>query len=254
MRSKWWKMSRTQVLEEIRSELASGFPSLHLFEQPGQDPEVRGTFEVRGEAGSVLDTFLVRIQIPPDYPRSLPVVWEVGGRIPCLQGRHIESDGKACVLLPDERWRTFPIGASFSEYLRGPLHSFFLSQVAFELTGEWPFGEWGHGGHGIVQFYQEMLGTNDPITIALFLESLSKGRFEPLRSCFCGSGNRLAACCKKKWLDVRQKVDPQTARRSLGHLAAEICQLRDQQKQQRQIPGSTPASRLIRAAGGSRGL
>ncbi len=254
MRSKWWKMSRTQVLEEIRSELASGFPSLHLFEQPGQDPEVRGTFEVRGEAESVLDTFLVRIQIPPDYPRSLPVVWEVGVRIPCLQGRHIESDGKACVLLPDERWRTFPIGASFSEYLRGPLHSFFLSQVAFELTGEWPFGEWEHGGHGIVQFYQETLGTNDPITIALFLESLSKGRFEPLRSCFCGSGNRLATCCKKKWLDVRQKVDPQTARRSLGHLAAEICQLRDQQKQQRQILGSTPATRLIRAAGGSRGL
>lgn len=254
MRSKWWKMSRTQVLDEIRSELASGFPSLHLFEQPGQDPEVRGTFEVRGEGGSVLDTFLIRIQIPPSYPRDLPVVWEVGGRIPCLRDRHIESDGKACILLPDERWRTFPVGASFTAYLRGPLHSFFLSQVAFELTGEWPFGEWGHGGHGIEQFYQETLGTHDLLTIALFLESLSKGRFDPFRSCPCGSGVRLGACCRKKWLDLRQKVDPQTAERSLKYLVLENPQLLKPSKPPRRVSGDTPASRLIRAAGGRRGI
>lgn len=254
MRTKRWRKSRAQLLDEIRLELASGFPSLHLFEQPEKDPDVRGTFEVKGEGGSVLDTFLVRIEIPQDYPRELPVVWEIGGRIPCLTDRHIESDGKACVLLPDDRWQTFPIGASFSAYLRGPLHSFFLSQIAFELTGEWPFGEWGHGGLGIVQFYQEALGTQDLLTIALFLESLTKGAFEPFRPCPCGSNNRLGACCRKKWLFLRQKVAPQTARRSLEHLAVEIHQQRVRQKQQRLILRDTPPSRLIRAAGGRRGV
>lgn len=254
MSKKWWRKSRAQVLDEIRSELATSYPSLHLFEESGRDPEVRGTFEVKGEGGRVLDTFLVRIQIPQNYPRDLPVVWEIGGRIPCLRDRHIESDGKACVLLPDDRWRTFPVGAAFSVYLGGPLRSFFLSQTAFELTGEWPFGEWGHGGLGIVQFYQAALGTQDLLTIALFLESLGKGAFEPFRPCPCGSDKRLGACCRKKWLDLRQKVDPQTARRSLGHLAAEIHEVRERQKQQRLVLRDTPASRLMRAAGGRRGV
>lgn len=254
MSTKWWRKSRAQLLDEIRSELASGFPSLHLFEQQGVDPEVRGTFELKGEDGSVLDTFLIRIQIPKNYPQELPLVWEVGGRIPCLTDRHIEPDGKACVLLPDERWRAFPLGAPFSAYLREPLHNFFLSQIAFELTGEWPFGEWGHGGQGIVQYYQVMLGTQDLLAIALFLESLSKGKFEPFHPCPCRSGNRLEVCCKKKWLDLRQKVDLQTAKRSLEYLLIEINQLREQQRKQKHFLWDTPTSRLILVAGGIRGI
>lgn len=247
MRTKWWTKSRAQVLDEIRSELAVEFPSLHLFEQPGQDPEVRGTFEVKGGARSVLDTFLVRIQIPKNYPRELPVAWEVGGRIPCLSNRHIDSDGKACVLLPDDRWRTFPVGVPFSAYLRGPLHSFFLSQIAFELTGEWPFGEWGHGAVGIVQFYREVLGTTDLLTIARFLESLQNERFEPYRRCPCGSGKRRKVCCRDKLMDLRHKINVETARESFRYVAAELAKVRAQSTLLMRC--DTPATRLIRAVG-----
>lgn len=247
MRTKWWRKSRAELLDEIRSELASGYPSLHLFEEAGRDPEVRGTFEVVGEGNRVLDSFLVRIVIPPAYPKKLPLTWEVGGRIPYVESRHIEADGKACVLLPDERWRVFPVGAPFSAYLRGPLQSFFLSQIAFELTGKWPFSEWGHSGEGVVQFYREMLGTTDLLTIARFLESLQSEKFEPFRLCPCGSGKRLKACCREKWMDLRQKIGVETARESFRYVATELAKSRAQKMLLARL--DTPALRLMRAAG-----
>jgi eukaryotic-like serine/threonine-protein kinase len=35
---------------------------------------------------------------------------------------HLAADGTACVLLPDERWRLWPVGSPLLKYLTGPLH------------------------------------------------------------------------------------------------------------------------------------
>jgi hypothetical protein len=71
------------------------------------------------------------------------------------------ADGTACVLLPDERWRLWPVGAPLLRFLTGPLHSFFLAQTMVEEEEPWPFGQLAHGAKGIFQFYRELLKTSD---------------------------------------------------------------------------------------------
>ncbi len=247
MKKKGSNQNSYALYDQIRKDLAAHFPTLHLFTGPGgTGAEVRGTFPVLGEGGRVLDTFQVRIKLPPGYPRELPITWETGGRIPWISDRHIDADGTACVLLPDERWRVFPVGAAFLQYLRGPLHSFFLSQVAFETDGKWPFGEWAHGENGVIELYTELLGTSDVITIWRFLRTLAQTPLDLTAGCPCGSPRRVRDCCRRKIEELRRKVPRSDAARShalVTKAAANALAL------ERIFFGTGPASHLIRYAG-----
>lgn len=115
--------------DQIRNDLATHYPMMHLFAAPGARVEVRGTFPDYGDGGGVLDRFQVTFELPAAYPRALPLTRETSGRIPWTPNRHMDPDGKACVLLPDGRWRVFPLGARFIEYLK--------RKVAMWATGDW---------------------------------------------------------------------------------------------------------------------
>lgn len=207
---------------QIREGLALHFPELHLFLDDRNRGVIRGTFPVIGPDGEALDRFSVSIELPAGYPRELPVTRETGGRIPWTASRHVGPDGVACVLLPDERWKVFPVDAPFLDYLRGPLYSFFLSQVAFETTGEWPFGEWAHGAGGILDFYARELGTKDSRVIGRFLDAISRREFRSFQRCPCGSGKRTRDCCLEKVTLLRSRISPTTASESLQHVWAEL--------------------------------
>ncbi len=208
---------RVQPHEEIRVTLREGYPNLHLHVTP-TGVEIRGTFPVWGTDGAELDRYEISIQLPQDYPESLPIVREVGGRIPWNEDSHVERDGRACVLLPDDRWRCFPLGAPFSIYVRGPLHNFFLSQTVHAETGEWPFGEWGHGVRGIYEYYWQLLRTEDALVVQRFLRVLAKIDLNRGQACPCGSGEKVKRCCVAKITDLRGKIPREVAARSLSRL------------------------------------
>ena len=131
---------------------------------------VRGGFDVMFE-GQVLDRYSVELQLARNHPAGLPVVRETGGRIPRHIDRHIlAADGTACVLLPDERWRLWPVRSPLLKYLTGPLHSFFLAQTMVEEGRPWPFGQSAHGAKGIFQFYLELLETSDLRVMTTYLD------------------------------------------------------------------------------------
>jgi len=159
--------------------------------------------------------------MPRNYPKDLPIVRETGGRIPRNQDFHIEAaDGRACVLLPDDRWRCFPEGAPFEQFLAGPLHDFFHGQSLVELGGDWPFDEWKHGAEGIVQHYTDLLDTDDVKTIVRFLRVIAKQNFKAHLPCPCGSGKKIKKCCRAKIVELRRRIAPAMARKSLEVLRA----------------------------------
>ncbi len=241
-----WHVRFPGKAEEIRADLSAHYPSLHLFIEAHGRAEVRGTFPVLGEAGRVLDRFQVAIELPLDFPRQLPIVRETGGRIPWTLARHVISDGTACVLLPDDRWRSFPIGMPFIVYLRGPLHNFFLSQVVVEVGNDWPFGEWGHGVNGIFEYYYEILETADPGTVLRYLAVLKRAKLQVHRMCSCGSGKPIRDCCRRRIEELRRRVSPETARQSFRAVEHALSE---------SVPRRTrDAQRLLRVAGRSEGL
>ncbi|MBP8300384.1 MAG: hypothetical protein KA020_08485 [Planctomycetes bacterium] len=216
--TKPWTETSPGLVEQIRAILRAGYPNLHLhMRQDGA--EIRGGFPVRGVDGAELDHYQISIDLPWDFPASLPVVREIGGRIPWHEDFHVGRDGRACVLLPDDRWRCFPVGAGFSCYLEGPLHNFFLGQTMHAQTGEWPIGEWDHGKRGIYQYYRGLLGTEDDLTVRRFLHILAKRDLKKGYVCPCGSGEKIRRCCLAKISDLRLKIPPEVAAVSVSRLA-----------------------------------
>ena len=143
-----WHRENPELYDKEKAEVEAHFPNLHLGLE-GDIVFVHGSFAVMFE-GHVSDRYSIELQLPRDHPKSLPLVREVGGRIPHHNDRHINpADGTACVLIPDERWRLWPQGAPLLNFLIGPVHSFFLAQSLVEAGEPWPFGQWAHGAKGI---------------------------------------------------------------------------------------------------------
>lgn len=158
-----WYEVKPDLADEIRKDLRCCYPTLRLDTSAGR-AEIRGTFPILDSDGSVLDRWAVSIELPRDDPNGLPIVRETGGRISATLDNHvIGTDGTACVLLPEERYRFFPRGAPFRAYLDGPLRSFFANQSHRVRGGSWVHGEWAHGAIAAVQFYKELLESKEDV-------------------------------------------------------------------------------------------
>lgn len=211
-------MIRGKALERIQADIYEKYPNLHAFTNEEGLIEVAGVFPVYGVDREVLDCYTVSITLPENFPRKLPIVYEVGGRIPRKPDYHINPDGSACVFLPDDRWRCFPVDASFIDYLNGPLHNFFLSQTYYAVKKQWPFGEWKHGVGGLYEYYQWLIRTDDKVTIARFLHLLRKNNLKKHYDCPCGSGKVVKKCCVEIIKDLRSKITPEVATKAMNNL------------------------------------
>ncbi|MGB3492836.1 MAG: hypothetical protein WBA57_08915 [Elainellaceae cyanobacterium] len=212
-----WYDEHPELVTEIEAELRRKYPTLHLVISENR-AQIFGTFPIYSSDGKIIDRYKVSIELPSNYPESMPVVRETGGQIPQDSNHHINPDGTACVLLPEDRWRCFPVGASFVRYLDEPLYNFFLSQTVYRSTGQWPFGEWSHGRTGIYEYYQWLFEVKDNLTVRQFLHILAKNNLKKHYDCPCGSGQVIKKCCIVKIRDLREKISPHVASSSLQKL------------------------------------
>jgi SEC-C motif len=153
------------------------------------------------------------------YPDALPLVFEVGGRVPRDADHHVNREtGEACLFVPDERWKVAPPGMTFLDLLNGPVRNFLLGQSLFRLTGEWPFGQRSHAAAGIREYYSELLGTDDVNVIVRYVECLSRATLKGHWPCPCGSGKRLRDCHRAQVDELRTKIPSAVALRSFESL------------------------------------
>ena len=163
-----WFRVRPKFLEGIRSDLRTRYPDLQLIEK-GDAVYLRGSFPIVHD-GQTLDRYQIEIGFPSDYPKSLPTVREVGGRIPRVLDRHvIPSNGNACLFVGEDWLLSVGREPTFVEFLEGPVRNFFLGQSLVEAGKPWPFGERSHGKKGVLETYGEWFGTKDEAAIARFL-------------------------------------------------------------------------------------
>ena len=208
-----WHHVRPELLDQLRADVEAFCPTLHTFVEDAT-VVVRGTFPVRHE-GEDLDRYSIEIELPADYPERLPIVREVGGRIPWDADRHVYISGTACVLLPEDRWWTFPPDRPFSEYLAVPLHNYFLGQSVVEAGGVWPFSEHRHGLNGVLDFYKARFDTDDHKAVIKLLQLVARGGFKGHWPCPCGGGRRLRDCHWRGVLDVSRQMPRWAAQQSL---------------------------------------
>lgn len=211
--TKPWHRSDPPYFEEEKRKVEREYADLR-FRVAGDLIIVEGDLPLVAE-GKVRDSYSVEITLARDHPKSLPVVREVAGRIPREIDRHINRDGSCCVLLPDERWKSWPVGAPLVDFLNGPVRNFFICQSLVEDGDPWPMDQLAHGTDGVRASYVELLGTNDMSTICAYLACMAAKQVKGHWSCPCGSGKRLRDCHLTQVLDLRKKISRSAASRSL---------------------------------------
>jgi hypothetical protein len=218
-----WHETNPTLLFGVQEAVQTAYPSLHFTTMNGV-VFMRGSFPLT-DGTTVLDRYSIEVEFATDHPQGVPKVREVGGRIPRTVDRHIvDASGLACLFVPDERAWLYPVNATVLDFLNGPVRSFFLSQSLFELEGRWPFGQRSHGIQGILEFYAEVLETQDVKLILEYLDLLKHREIRGHWRCPCGSGRRLRDCHLLKIVNLHAKIPPSRAgwswlliRRTLFH-------------------------------------
>jgi hypothetical protein len=201
------------------------YPQLHATIQ-GDDTHISGCFPIR-EDESEVDRFIISMDLRPTYPDSLPVVRELGGRIPHTLDRHVIPNlGVACVMVPDQRWELWPKGASLLAFLDGPLRNYFIGQALVERGEPWPFSEWAHGFQGRQEYYKGLLGTDDPRSICVYLDYLGKHKVKGHWNCPCLSGRRMRDCNFPLVKELRARMPRSEANRLLRDMIHTIEELK----------------------------
>lgn len=173
-----------------------------------------GTFILTQE-GRVVDRYEIEVRFPDDFPDDVPVVYEVGGRIPRGSSHwHVEGDGKCCLFVEEEFWREHPDGYTLLEFLDGPVKTFFVNNTHQERTGEPCFETRRHHQQGLFDFYKELLQTNDSREVFRYVDVLRRERLSASQRCPCGSGRKLKDCHQDWVEELRETIPPASAQRT----------------------------------------
>ena len=212
-----WHLGNAVAFEPLVPALEAHFPHLHV--------GVRDSYTLlTGDLpvvldGHVVDSFAIEVLVPPDGTQNaIPIVREVGGRIPWDADRHVYPDGKACLFIEAEYWFKHPDGMDLVEFLKGPVTSYFIGQMSYEHDMRWPFGERSHGDLGVIEFYAPLFASRSPRVIRRFLEMVVARKLRSTWQCPCGSGHRLWGCHGDVVRKLRQRVKRSAVVSSLSYL------------------------------------
>jgi hypothetical protein len=142
---------------------------------------------------AIEDAFEIEMRVPGDFPRTLPEVRELGGRIP--NSFHTNSDGTLCLGSPIRlRMHAGPrppltrfIERCVIPYLYGFEHQ--------ERHGVLPFGELGHRNKHVVEDLKGVFRVQDLKACVGLIRLAGMQRRKANRCrCPCNSGNRVGQC------------------------------------------------------------
>lgn len=200
-------------LESVRlGDFLRNHPGMTV--KPGsQDLILEGDFNFTASSpshGDVTDSFTIQIRIPSRFPRELPIVREIGGRIPRNGKYHVNPDDSLCL---GSRLRLLQIVAK-SPTLTGFAGAClvpYLFAVSRKLThgDEFVFGELAHGSPGELRDYMDLLSLKSPEQVKNALRCLGmKKRLANKLSCPCGCGRKLGRChFNRKLREFRELAD-----------------------------------------------
>jgi len=210
-----WCEKDPLYFEEFKRLIQRQYPSL-LLSIDDSKVILTGMLFLRDLEGKEIDHYRIRIVFNDNYPEIEPMVYEIGGRIPKIADRHFyPTETNACLFLIDERYKYYTSSTTIVNFIRQIVEPFFLSQTHYELTGKWLFGDRRHGVFGIIDFYKEILETEDLQVISKFLYALAGDKVKGHWNCFCGSNSKIRHCHFELVKEFRNKIPKRIALKSL---------------------------------------
>lgn len=149
------------------------------------------------------DCYAIRIDVPLATTENAPKVYETGGRIPHDAAHHVNRGGALCLGSPwavRQQLGTPPSLVRLVEQCVLP----FLYAATWREQGHpgFPFAELDHGGAGLLDDYESILGVKGANMVTWALNALvHRRRVANKFLCPCGCGRRLGACSYRYKLD-----------------------------------------------------
>jgi hypothetical protein len=146
--------------------------------------------------GELTDDYELQITAPWDFPQSLPIVSELGHKIPRREGFHINPDDTLCLGSPLRlllKLSEKPSLIGFADSCLIP----YLFAISYKLRhgGKLPFDELAHGVAGLLADYVELFGLKNARQALQALRMLgTKKRRANKIPCPCNCGLRLGKC------------------------------------------------------------
>lgn len=189
-------------------EVKIKYPDLELLCGEGGAWKVFGSLHFRGSfMGEVIeDVYSVLISISKNYPKVLPTVRELDGRIP--KEFHTSYDDSLCLGTPLLVKMRFYERPNLLGFIEACLVEYFYGYNYFQKHGILPVGEFDHNINGILEHYQELFGTEKYDIVIGLLIILANDSYRGHIKCVCGSGKRLRNCHGKILLELRKYQTP----------------------------------------------
>lgn len=176
---------------------------------------IKGTYSINHKADIIdsyliEDSFKIQIHLPTSFPEELPVVTDIGKKIPrTVNGDyHINPDDSLClgatIRLQASTFNNQSL-LNFCESFLDP----YLYAVSHKIKygGKLIFGELMHGNKGLIADYMTLFGLKTEKQVFTILYALSTHtRIANKLSCPCGCYNRLGACKFRLKLNKYRKI------------------------------------------------
>lgn len=218
-----WHQSDIARYREVQETIKNCYPGLHISEEYGLI-FIRGCLLVKIPGiEKEIDNFLIEIIFPPDYPKRVPVVKEIGGRLPKIANRHFNTNETACLFFRDARHEYLPLDATFRYFMERIVINFFVWQIDYEATdGNPSMKGMAHNTAGVLEYYYRVTGIAKVSVVKKFLQYLCSKKIRPTWQCYCHSGKKIRDCHYKFIKDWQRKI---ISRRDIRISRAAVAQL-----------------------------
>jgi len=202
-----------QGFSSLLEEFLDDYPGMSTAPSSGAGLYLRGMFRFKANAPGkdvIKECFKLEIAVPDKFPRDLPTVKEIEGKIPQDGNFHINLDGTLCLGSPLRLLRNVHNAPSLTGFADKCLVPY-LYAVSYKLKhgGDFILGEVSHGDRGIVEDYSIMFGLKERHQIMQAIQLLGlRKRIANKRPCPCGCGKRLGSCSFASILNEFRKMAP----------------------------------------------
>lgn len=174
--------------------VAQKYPSLSV--KTGKDGYLlTGTVTLNSEFANVplYDEYNLEIEIPCDFPNSIPTVKDINGDVP-KDLKHFYVSGELCLGASCDLYEYLDNHINIVDFINDIVMSYLYTASYYKRYGSTPFGERSHK-KGVEEAYMERYAVNDKETLISLLKYVAgiyeyRGHLQ----CPCGSGLKLRSC------------------------------------------------------------
>lgn len=208
----YWHEKNKELFDSFIRDLERNYPSLFV-QIKNKLIYVSGVLKIKDDKNVVLGSYLINIEIPHNFPKEIPKVRETSNKIPRIADRHFEEDGSACLCFRDSIFIFWSKESTILDFMKIFVEPFFLWQIEFEASGGANKDRsFRHGIAGAIQFYGEILKTEDKRIIYRFVDLMTKKKIRGSWNCYCGSGKKIKDCHFDTIMRYKEKIRRKDAR------------------------------------------